>query len=121
MAGRAFWARQQRWVGWVWAEVAARPAAGEQAVMADAVEAGGQHVDEEAADELVGVECHELEALAPFDAIVLPLEGDALFIERDQAAVGDGDAMGVARQIAQYFCGSPERAFAVDYPLTVAQ
>ena len=37
------------------------PAAiGEQAVMADAVEPAGQHVDQEAADELVDGECHHL-------------------------------------------------------------
>src|SRR6187402_3405315 len=36
-------------------------AAGEQAVVADAVEAARQHVDEESADELVGGERHALE------------------------------------------------------------
>ena len=41
--------------------------AGEQAVMADAVEAGRQHVQEKAADELVGVERHGLEPVAAFD------------------------------------------------------
>ncbi len=40
------------------------PAAiGEQAIMADAVEPAGQHVDEEAADELVDGECHHRCAL----------------------------------------------------------
>ena len=72
---------------------------GEQAVVADAVEAVRQHVNEEAADELVGCERHSLVAIAPFDAIVLPLEGDAVVVECDQAAVGDGDAVGVTRQI----------------------
>jgi hypothetical protein len=43
------------------------------------------------------------------------------FIERDQAAVWDGDAMGIAREIAQYSRGSTEWAFAVDHPLTVTQ
>src|SRR5580693_7474515 len=66
-------------------------AAGEQAVMADAVEAVGQHVDEEAADELGGRERHRLEAFAPVEAVVLPPEGDAVAVARDQAAVGDGD------------------------------
>ena len=46
--------------------------------MADAVEAARQHVQEKAADELVGVERHGLEPVAAFDAVVLPLEGDAL-------------------------------------------
>ena len=45
--------------------------AGEQAVMADAVEAGGQHVEEKAADELGGVERHGPEPVAAFDPVVL--------------------------------------------------
>ena len=41
-------------------EVLGAPAIGEQAVVADAVEAAGQHVDEEAADELVAGQRHDL-------------------------------------------------------------
>jgi hypothetical protein len=66
--------------------------------VADAVQALGQYVDEEAADELVYGERHALVSIAALDAVVLPLEGDALLIEGDQAAVGDGDTVGVARQ-----------------------
>ncbi len=44
---------------------------GEQAVMSDAVEAARQHVQEKAADELVGVERHGLEPVAAFDPVVL--------------------------------------------------
>src|SRR5215468_21932 len=95
--------------------------AGEQAVVTDTMEALRQDVHQEATDELVGIERHHRVSLATFEAVVLPLEGDALVIERDQAAVGDGDAMGVAGEIAQDFRGSPEWAFAVDHPLTVAQ
>ena len=46
--------------------------AGEQAVMSDAVEAAGQHVQEKAADELGDVERHGLEPVAAFDPVVLP-------------------------------------------------
>src|SRR6266849_1047995 len=60
-------------------EQAARPGdvvgargAGEQAVVTDAVEALRQDVDEEAADELAGGECHDL--LAAIGTIVLPSE-----------------------------------------------
>ena len=45
----------------------------------------------------------------------------ALVVERDQSPVGDGDAVGVARQIAQHLFGSAEWAFAVHHPFTVAQ
>src|ERR1700674_51582 len=72
-------------------------AVGEEAVMADAMEPARQHVGQEAADELVGCECHDLLPLASLGAIVLALEGDAVAVECDQAGVGDGDAMCVAR------------------------
>src|SRR5215467_405563 len=84
-------------------------AAREQAVVADAVEASWQHMDQETADELVSGKRHRLVSIGAFDPIVLPLEGDAVAAERDQAAVGDGDAVGVARQIGQHCCGTAER------------
>src|ERR1700730_1356973 len=68
-------------------DVLAALGAGEQAVVADAVEAGRQHVDEEASDELVCGECHRLVSIATFDAIVLPPEGDAIAVEGDQPTV----------------------------------
>ena len=94
---------------------------GEQAVVADAVEALGQDVDEEAANELVCCECHHLVAIGAFDPIVLIFEADIVFVERDQPAVGDGDAMGVAGQISQYRLGSGEGPFAIDVPSDLAQ
>ena len=66
-------------------------AASKQAVVTDAVEALGQDVDEEAADELVDVERHRGVATRSFDPVVLDLEGDLPAVERDQAAVRDGD------------------------------
>jgi hypothetical protein len=38
------------------------------------MESGGEHVDEKAADELVGREGHHLDACGAVDAVVLPLE-----------------------------------------------
>src|SRR6266487_6201714 len=52
---------------------------GEQAVVADAVQALGQDVDEEAADELVSCECHHLVAIGAFEPIVLVFEADSVF------------------------------------------
>jgi len=49
---------------------------GEQAAVADAVEAVGQHVDEEAADELIDRECHDLPPFAALGAIVRWREAD---------------------------------------------
>jgi hypothetical protein len=62
-------------------EVLRANGAGEQAVMADAVEAARQHVHEKAADELGGVERHGLEPVAAFDPVVLPCESDARVVE----------------------------------------
>ena len=68
---------------------------GQQAVVADAVEALGQDVDEESADELVCGECHALVSISALDTVVLALEGDAVLVECDQAAIGDGNAVGI--------------------------
>src|SRR5215470_2701028 len=91
-------------------DVLAPLAAGEQAVVADAVEAVWQDVDEEATDELVGIECHRLVSIAAFDPVVLPPEGDAIPVACDQAAVGDGNTVGIAREIGQHGPGAAEGA-----------
>src|SRR6266536_3836510 len=49
---------------------------GEQAVVADAVEAFGQDVDQETADELAGGKRHPLVSGPAVDAIILVAEGD---------------------------------------------
>src|SRR5215468_8734306 len=55
-------------------------AVGEQAVVADAVEAGWQGVNEEAADELMGCERHRFVSIVAFDPVVLPSEGNAVAV-----------------------------------------
>src|SRR5580658_10387518 len=75
---------------------------GEQAIMADAVEPVGQHVHEEAADELVDVESHLLAPVVLFGAVILPLESDPGIVERGEPAVGDGDAVGIAREVGKH-------------------
>ena len=50
---------------------------------------------------------------------MLPL-GDTLLVEGDQAAVGDGNAVGVARQIGEHGLGPTERPLCVDDPLRLA-
>ena len=61
--------------------------AGEQPMMADAVEAARQDVGQEATDELVGGERHELLALGAATAVILLTEGDAVLIEPDEAVL----------------------------------
>ena len=55
-------------------------AVGEEALMADAMETLRQDVEEEAADELVGIERHDLLPVAAFGPVVLPPEGDAFVV-----------------------------------------
>ena len=74
-------------------------AVGEEAEVSDAVEAVGQGVQKEVADELVRLQPHELGGAAL--AIIFPGEGDAIVIESFYAAVGDGDAMGVAAEVSE--------------------
>ncbi len=87
-AGRAGIGEHRRLIGigdriglapWCWdaeqlagsGDVAGAPAIGEEAVVADAVEARGQHVDEEAADELRYRQGHGLVQIAILGAVVL--------------------------------------------------
>src|SRR5438067_12928979 len=95
------------------------PAVGEIAVVADAMEAVRQNVEQEAADELVGAKGHHL--LLVVVAIILPAEADPALGKTDQAAVGDGDAMGIAAEIIEHLLGSAERALGVDDPANGAQ
>ena len=92
---------------------------GEEPVVPDALEAIGQNVQQEAADELVRVECHAL--LFAAIAIILPGEADARVVACDEAAVRDGDAMRVAREIAQHLFGASERLLGVDDPVDTAR
>src|SRR5215469_15502275 len=71
-------------------EVGGTIAVGEEAIVADPVEALGQHVHQEAADELMRGERHRLPAVGAVDAVVLPPEGDGIGVGGDQSAVGDG-------------------------------
>jgi len=48
---------------------------------------------------------------------VAPTKGNFLLDQRDESMVGDGDAMGVAAQIAERMLGTTEGAFAIDVPV----
>ena len=55
--------------------------------MADAVEAIGQNVDQEAADELRRSQAHDLLPVTTFDAIVFPTESHEVLVGADKALV----------------------------------
>jgi hypothetical protein len=48
---------------------------------------------------------------------ITPAKGDFLVGERDQSVVGDGYAMSVTAQIAEYILGASEGSFRVDHPV----
>jgi hypothetical protein len=90
---------------------------GEQAVVADTMEAVRQHVNEKAADELGRGQSHGLVTITPPGTIVLPLEGDTALIASEQAAVADGDPMGVTSEVSKHGLRSGERALGIDCPV----
>src|SRR5215212_6818456 len=63
----------------------------------------------------VGLQVHHLLSVAV--AIVLVDEADPFSVEADDAALGEGDAMGVGGEIAQYLLGTAEGALGIDDPL----
>lgn len=88
---------------------------GEEAEVADADEAAGEQMQQEAAQELLGGQGHESFPVAVSG--VAPAEGDVAVFECDESGVGDGHAMGISAEIAQRVFGSAEGAFGIDDPL----
>ena len=59
--------------------------------MTDAMKSVGQDMDQEAADEFVGVEGHKLVASVALGSVILPFERDARAVEGDETAVGNSN------------------------------
>ena len=70
------------------------------AVGADTDEAGGEYVQEEALDEGERIEGHGFELTQV--SVVFPLEVDGGISDREDRAVGDGDAVGVVTEVTQH-------------------
>ena len=87
--------------------------------MTDAVEAVGQAVQQEAADELVRSERHLPGRVAV--GVIAPAEGHACLVGADQAAVGDGDTVGIPAEIGEDMLGRTERRLGIDDPALLAQ
>ena len=90
-------------------------AIGEESEVANAMEAVRQYVEQEASHELVGLQTHGLDGAAV--AIVLPGSGVMIVIAVLDAAVGDGDAMGVAPEIGEDLRRSAKRLLGVNDPI----
>ena len=91
----------------------------EIAEVADADEASGQHMLAEAAQELCRGERHD--ALLVAVRIVFPSEAYAVTVEAEQALVADGDAVGIAAEIAQHANGITEGRLGIDHPVLLEQ
>src|SRR5262249_61599924 len=94
-------------------DVVGAVAIGKQAIVPDAVKAFGEDVHEEATNKFVGVERHRLPAIGPIETIILPAKPDATVVGANEAAVGNGYAMGVAGHISQDGFGSGERLLGI--------
>ena len=93
-------------------------AVGQEAVIADALKAFGQNVQQEAANELVGGERHGLLPVAV--AIVFPAKADLALVDVDKAIVRDSDAVSVSRDIGQDLFRIGEGRFGIDAPFCFA-
>ena len=93
-------------------------AVGEEAEVADAVEAVWPRVQQEAADELGGMKRHHARRVAM--AIIAPAEGDDVIVQADEAAVGDSDAVGIAAKIGEHVLRRAEGRLGIDDPVDPA-
>lgn len=94
-------------------------AVGEEPEVADAGERHRERVEEESAEELVGMKGHDF-GLAGI-AIVFPAEGHMGIGDLGQPVVRYGNAVGVAAQITKDMVGPAKGGFGVDDPVGGAE
>src|SRR5882724_3900114 len=100
-------------------ELGAAMGVGQEPEVTNAAKAIGQHMQQEAADELTRVERHHLGFVA--GAVVFPAETNPPVVTIDKPAVGDGNAMGVAAEIVEDLLRPAEGTLGVDHPLDLSQ
>ena len=88
-----------------------------ESIVTNPMEAVRQNVKEEAADEFIHLERHDL----PGAAGIRAAEADVVPVQIQQPIVGDRDAVRVARKIGQHPFGTGEGPFRVDDPVDPAQ
>ena len=91
----------------------------EKTVMADAVKAVWQGVQQETPDELIGRQGHDFALVVM--PIIAPAEPDPIARHIDQPAVRDGDAVRVTTEIGQGRSGAGEGTLGINYPLRASQ
>ena len=101
-------------------EIVSAVAVGEQTIMADAVQAFGEDVDQEATDKLVSAERHRPVSLMALAPVILDAECNGVRFGLNQPSVRDCDAVGVARQVGKHGLRPGERLFDIDVPFGLA-
>jgi hypothetical protein len=89
-------------------------AVGLKSEVSDPDETSWQHMEEESLYEVRGLEGEPLRGAALSISIA---KGHLTVLEGEEAFVADGDAVGVAAQVAQHLCGTGQRRLGVDDPL----
>ena len=84
------------------------------------MEAGREHVEEHAPDELGRRQRHGLLAGRTGPAIVLVAEAHGAVVEAAQALVADGDPVRVAAEVVEDLLGAGEGSLRVDHPFGLA-
>jgi hypothetical protein len=74
---------------------------------------------QKATQELIDVESHE--AFLVVMSGVSPAESNPIIVQRHEAVVGDGNAMGVSAQVAEHLVGSAEGWLTVNHPVMPEQ
>ena len=95
------------------------PSVSEKSEVADTHKAMRQQVQEKASQELIDGQSHQ--ALFVVVSGVAPAKRYVVIGESKQPAVGDGHAVGVCAEIAQYMFWAAERLFGVDDPVVTEQ
>lgn len=88
---------------------------GKKSVMTNAVETVWEGVKQETADELIGIERHDI--LFAAVAIILPSERDTIGIDIDEAGIGDCDTVCVTSEIGQNLFGARKWGLGIDHPV----
>src|ERR1700687_5993953 len=91
----------------------------QEAVIPDAGKTIRQHVDQKATDELAGLKGHRL--LAVVVPVILPAKADLAILDRQQAVVGNGDAVGIPPDILKNLSRSGEWPLGIDDPLGISR
>lgn len=95
-------------------------AVGEKPIVPDFDQSGGKDVETEPAQELVEIERHGFRLGVVRVVLIGKGHGAGGGVEGEDAAVADGDAVGVARKIGEHLTGTGERALGINIPFGAA-